>query len=322
MSGTSGASNSLGYFMPGVRIETPTVSVVIPTYNRKDVVIRAVQSALNQSVPPLEVIIVDDGSSDGISGETLLALGPRIRLITHPTNRGGAAARNTGIDAARGSWIAFLDSDDVWVPHKLERQFAELGKQVTRIDVFACANVLKCMDNEQCEPYNALPPSKRHLSEYFLVDNCTLQTSSLVVPATLARQVRFDERLKLHQDWDFVLRLVATGAKMSYLHECLVLYDARNDPLRVSSKGNIELTLLWFQLVGPLITKRATKTARHKFVVQHGWVAWNYGDTDTWRGDVLEALRLRPFALSSWRLLIFGLLKSPSISNSIRNSHM
>ncbi len=304
--------------MPQIKIETPQVSVVIPTYNRKDVVIRAAQSALNQSVPPLEVIIVDDGSSDGISGETLLALDPRIRLITHPTNRGGAAARNTGIDAARGSWIAFLDSDDVWVPHKLERQVAELGKQVARIDVFACANVLKCMDNEQYEPYNTLAPNKRHLSEYFLIDNCTLQTSSLMVPATLARQVRFDERLKLHQDWDFVLRLVATGAKMSYLHECLVLYDARNDPLRVSSKRNVELTLLWFRLVGPLITKRV----RHKFVVQHGWVAWNHGNTETWRSDVREALRLRPFALSSWRLLIFGVLKSPSISDDMRNSHM
>jgi glycosyltransferase involved in cell wall biosynthesis len=235
----------------------PSVSVVIPTYNRKDAVIRAAQSALSQSLPPLEIIVVDDGSRDGTTETNLLALDPRIRYIKHSTNRGGAAARNTGIDAACGNWIAFLDSDDLWVPYKLERQFAQLGEQVDRIDVFACTNVLVCGENNRVKPYNDFPPGNRDLSEYFLIDGCTLQTSSLVVPTDLARRIRFDERLKLHQDWDFVLRLVATGAQVSYLHDTLVLYDARNDPNKVSAQGSAARTLAWFEIVGRLVTRRA-----------------------------------------------------------------
>ena len=238
-------------------IEMPGVSVVIPTYNRKDAVVRAAQSALRQSLPPLEIIVVDDGSSDGTNGTNLLALDPRIRFIKHPTNRGGAAARNTGIDAARGSWIAFLDSDDLSVPYKLERQFAQLGEQVDRIDVFACTNVLMFAENSRLKPYNDFPPGNRDLSEYFLIDGCTLQTSSLVVPTDLARRVRFDERLRCYQDWDFVLRLVATGARVSYLHDTLVLFDAPNDPNRVSAQASTARTLAWFKTVGRLVTRRA-----------------------------------------------------------------
>jgi len=147
-----------------------------------------------------------------------------------------------------------MDSDDFWLPQKLERQFDELGDRLGQISVFACTNVLI---SGQGKLYNMFPPSDRHLSEYFLVDNCSFQTSSIIVPTALARQVRFDERLRHHQDWDFVLRLVAAGAKPSYLHEALVYYDARNDIRRVSAQKSVEATLFWFQLAGPLVTKLA-----------------------------------------------------------------
>src|SRR5437762_8094329 len=100
----------------------PKVSVVIPTYNRVGKVPNAIESALAQTVCDLEVIVVDDGSSDG-TGESLQEFfGDRIRYYAQ-RNQGASVARNTGIAEARGQWIAFLDPDDVWEKDKLEWQF-------------------------------------------------------------------------------------------------------------------------------------------------------------------------------------------------------
>src|SRR5216684_2095663 len=103
----------------------PKVSVVIPNYNRAAKVQNAIQSVLLQTFSDLEVIVVDDGSSDGtgrILGETY---GDRIRYCFQ-TNQGASVARNRGIEEARGEWIAFLDSDDLWEKDKVEYQFKAL----------------------------------------------------------------------------------------------------------------------------------------------------------------------------------------------------
>ena len=97
------------------------VTVVIPAYRRPDMVARAVNSALAQTAPPAEVIVVDDASCDG-TGERAAELGARV--IEHPENRGEGAARNTGLRAARTPWVALLDSDDEWLPGHLETLWA------------------------------------------------------------------------------------------------------------------------------------------------------------------------------------------------------
>jgi len=99
-----------------------TVSVVIPTYNRRDLLIRAIESVLAQSVAPAEIIIVDDGSTDGTE-EALRPLGSRI-IYVRTGNRGISAARNAGAGMATGEWIAYLDNDDAFMPQKIERYLA------------------------------------------------------------------------------------------------------------------------------------------------------------------------------------------------------
>ena len=109
----------------------PLVSTIIPTYNRTAVVREAIDSVLGQTYPNVEVIVVDDGSTDSTQAD-LRRYGNRIRVITQD-NAGPSAARNRGIALARGELIAFLDSDDLWLPAKLERQVAllqRLGKDV------------------------------------------------------------------------------------------------------------------------------------------------------------------------------------------------
>lgn len=105
------------------------ISVVIPTYNRRTQVLRAIDSVLAQTVPVDEVIVVDDGSNDGTSGVLRSRYGSRVKVLSQE-NGGAPAARNHGIREAQGEWVAFLDSDDIWVSTKIERQFkalAELG---------------------------------------------------------------------------------------------------------------------------------------------------------------------------------------------------
>jgi len=103
----------------------PSVSVVIPTYNRLGTLPRALESVLRQTYDDIEVIVVDDCSADG-SWEYLQSISdPRLRVVRHETNRGGSAARNTGIKAARADLIAFQDSDDEWLVTKLATQIEE-----------------------------------------------------------------------------------------------------------------------------------------------------------------------------------------------------
>lgn len=239
----------------------PRISVVIPTYNRKPMLLRAVRSALEQSVPPYEIIIVDDGSSDGTRETDFLDIDPRIRLIAHAANRGGAVARNTGIDAAQGDWIALMDSDDVWLKRKLEVQLESLRQHSAEDQVLAACNVLKNFEHRPALPFNDVPPGDQHLSEYFMIEGGTLQTSTLLLPTRLARLIRFDERLARHQDWDFVLRVVGAKAKLRYIHDSLVIYDANDHSHKISAQKSLQPTLDWLKLAGPLITSKA----RHSY---------------------------------------------------------
>lgn len=106
-------------------IASPRISVVVPVFNRAELLRKAVASALAQSLAPWEIIVVDDGSTDG-SGDIARAFGPPVRAISKP-NGGLAAARNTGVAAASGEWIAFLDSDDLWPEGSLACRAAALA---------------------------------------------------------------------------------------------------------------------------------------------------------------------------------------------------
>ena len=100
------------------------VSVIIPTYNRAKLIKRSILSVLNQTYQNFEIIVVDDGSADDTKSVVESFNNPKIRYIRHDINKGQSAARNTGIKNAKGKYIAFQDSDDEWLPEKLEKQMS------------------------------------------------------------------------------------------------------------------------------------------------------------------------------------------------------
>ena len=224
----------------------PQISVVIPTHNRQQTIARAINSVLKQTYPVAEIIVVDDASSDETAAVVRALESKKIKYIQMDRNRGGAVARNLGINAANGDWIAFLDSDDEWLPSKLYRQLAGFEEQNSSVILCCNATVIGMRENRI---YNDRGPVElEQIDEYFLCTGNSFITSGLVVPTSDAKRTLFDERLRRHQDWDFVLRLLAGGLAYQYLHEPLVIYHDDHQITRVSKSVDVTPTLLWFSV--------------------------------------------------------------------------
>lgn len=195
------------------------ISVIIPTYNRANTVGRAIQSVLSQTYQDFEIIVIDDGSTDNTEEVIRSFHDSRIRYIRHKKNRGGSAARNTGIHAARGEYIAFLDSDDEWLPQKLEKQI-NVMKKSPETWVGVCTGFW--LIEEEREKREHIPTVVDDLFHRLLAD-CFLRAGStlLVLRSILNKIGGFDENLPRHQDWDLLLRL-SKQWKVAIIRECLV----------------------------------------------------------------------------------------------------
>lgn len=191
----------------------PLVSVVIPTYRRAGLVTRAIQSVQNQTYKNIQVIIVDDGSPDNTAEVIRELNNPSIRYIRHERNMGQAAGRNSGIRAATGEYVAFLDDDDEWRPNKIEKQLEFLNNS-------GCDAVL-------CASYVNKKGIRRHHKEVVtLADlkggNEFAAGSGLLARTSVVRAVCFDESINQGEDWDELIRL-AERYRIGYINE--PLYD-------------------------------------------------------------------------------------------------
>ena len=179
-----------------------SISVIIPAFNRASVVGRAIHSVMLQTLAPLEVIVVDDHSSDGTCSviEQMAARDSRIRLVRLDSNRGGAAARNAGVEAASGELLAFLDSDDEWKSSHLERS-ARLLKDSAADLVFGSFYLHdgRRLIERRCGKLAGDP------LEYLFRGRGGFRTSTFVCSRRQLMTVMFDDRLHKHQDWDLIV---------------------------------------------------------------------------------------------------------------------
>ena len=201
------------------------VSVVIPTRNRCHRLSRALASAREQTWGNLEIIVVDDGSSDGTPEmlRRLSAEDSRVHVVRNDPAVGGAAARNRGIEAARGRWIAFLDDDDRWLPHKVERQLAMLQAD-DRASAVSCAYYYKARFRKT----TVVPVAPVDAIDVLLVDNRLGGASVCMAAADTLRAIGgFDPCLRGSQDWDLWLRLAERGPVLA-CDEPLAFYDSHH----------------------------------------------------------------------------------------------
>jgi len=198
----------------------PIVSVVIVTYNKADTVGTAIESVLHQTYQDFEILVVDDGSTDG-TVDRVRAYGNRVRLF-QKTNEGTGSARNLGIAEARGQYVAFLDGDDLWLPAKLASQMAVFEREP---DVIAVQCSAYCVNDAlEVLEVRACDPRRDALLNFLLWDNLPAFASAVVVRKECLIAVGgFGTDLVASSDWDMAVRLARRGTLRS-VPEFLVLY--------------------------------------------------------------------------------------------------
>ena len=213
----------------------PKISVVIPTYNREDKVRKAIESVLAQSVTDLEVIVVDDGSTDNTGRILDEVFRDRIRYYAQ-ANQGASIARNKGIAEARGEWIAFLDSDDLWEKEKLELQLEAIARFGSQCG--GCYTDVRFMNYPETRTFFQLAERSYRHEELTGINPNVLELlvkpggagmliclSSLLARADMLRKTGgFDPRLPYSQDSEFMFRL-AMLTNFCYVNRPLVWFD-------------------------------------------------------------------------------------------------
>lgn len=205
---TSSPATAVGR-MRGAELEPVTISVVIPAYNAASTVADAIGSVLAQTRPPDEIVVVDDGSRDATI-DVVARFGSAVRLVQQ-ANAGCGSARNTGVRHTQGSWLAFLDADDLWHPTKLERQIPETINP--RVAVIVC---------------RARNGDGRLLGRRFTF-NDLWQRNDAIVSSSLVRRSAFERaggfwQERACEDYHLWLRLTAAGWEMANVPEDLVVY--------------------------------------------------------------------------------------------------
>lgn len=249
-------------------MKNPMISVIIPTYNRVTVITRAIRSVQKQTYQDFEIIVVDDGSTDDTEKVIHSFNESRITYIKHERNLNGAVARNTGINVAKGRYIAFLDSDDEWLPEKLEKQLFKL--QLSRNENVLCYSQLY-YSNSDTKERTILPLrgmlSGETLDEYLFVNDGVMQTSTLMIPGKLMKKLKFNPNLIRHQDWDLCLQFSQAGVEFIYLDEPLTVWNQERSLNRVSHSNNYKFSLNWINTHRNNITKDTYESFIEKNIV-------------------------------------------------------
>lgn len=255
------------------------VSVVIPAYNREKTIITAIESALSQDVPNIEIIVVDDGSTDGTKQVIANANIPNV-VYLYQNNAGANVARNHGIQKAVGKYIALLDSDDIFLPGHLNNALSIIGEKSDAV-VYSQVLVDRGDGKQFVKPSRSIQEGE-DMSEYLICSKGFLQTSTLVMPASIAKSTPYLEWLPYGQDVDFALRLFHKDLTFYMQPSPSVVWKDYSDSGRISAKSNPAIREKWLSEARELMTPRS-QTA------YTGWyVAKSYAES----GQRLKGLRL------------------------------
>ncbi len=267
----------------------PLVSVVIPTYQRPELVKRAVRSALNQTLSQIEVIVVINGGDGEPTQRSLAEIAdPRLRIIQLPVNLGNAApARNAGCEAAQAKWVAHLDDDDEWMPEKLERQYEAATRSDYTFPIISHYLTVRTSEGDSILP-RRVPTKSEHISEYLFVRKDSysfgegvIQGSTIFTSKELMLKVPISTDAHKHEDWDWILHACAVeGAGVEVIPEALSIWYLDNQHTSISRTHNWQRSLEWIRLNRSLVTPRAYSSFLLVEVASHAafnpsWEAFN-----------------------------------------------
>jgi len=295
--------------------QNPTVSVIIPTYNRAELLERAIKSVLNQTYEELELLVVDDGSSDNTESLVARFCDQRIKYIKHADNIGAPATRNTGIKRSKGKYIAFLDSDDEWLPRKLEKQinifseteFSDIGLVYTGAHLFS---------KPEDDPINTQIPS--HQGDIFMT---LLKKGNVICGGGSAAMIKrecfdqvglFNEDLLSGQDMEMWLR-ICEHYSVDFVKKIMVhvyFHATRRISHRVLAKRNFFNYLdenYYKKYLNPI--QRRKSKARNQGVIGQHYVLKN----SPYRGrkKLLRSILNYPFSFKNWVRFGLSLFGSP-----------
>jgi GT2 family glycosyltransferase len=236
----------------------PFFSIIVPAYNRAAILDRAIGSCLAQTYADFELVVVDDGSVDDTAAVIRAHADPRL-VYLRQENAGASAARNRGVEAARGAYVAFLDSDDAFLPGKLaafRTAIDRAGPAAARTVWYSRLYFDRGAGNRRLKPGRAIAPGER-VGDYLFADDGLMQTSTLVLARELCAAVRFDERLRNLEDLDLCLRLEAAGAAFAMLPEPLTIWHDDRAEGRLSHTTTAEHVLAWTQAQDGRLSRKA-----------------------------------------------------------------
>jgi glycosyltransferase involved in cell wall biosynthesis len=307
-----------------------TVTVILPTYNRAAFLPAAFESITGQSWTDWDLVVVDDGSTDNtraIVTSYAPALGDRLRYV-YQENRGAYGARNRGLDEAVGDYVAFFDSDDLWLPHHLERCVTALQNHPDLDWAFGACTLVDRSTGRTLEPTTFLPGGRPRpflnlrgdrsdglciitdpsVTECQILHGlyCGLQNS--VMKRELFHGRRFNERSRVVDDEMFVIRVLSAGARFGYFMEPHVIYQVHDDNSSGSASGMshqrritlfTEMTESLEELLAQLsLNRREQRALRRRLGHEY---FWNLGYSGFWQaGRHAEALEAFKRGLSFW----------------------
>lgn len=303
--------------------ENPLISVVLPAYNAEAYLDAAIASLLTQTYRNIEVIAIDDGSSD----DTLAILNrwadrdSRIRVVSRP-NRGISPTRNEGISVATGVFIAQMDSDDISHPIRFERQLTHLNVHPEVNVVGSWVKNINSLDMEI--GLHQLPITHEEIDETHVKGHCSIVQSTVLVRAEALREVGgYDETLAQAEDLDLWLRMAEHG-RIENIPEPLVSYRLHSES--ISERSRQEQRGLALKVTKAAWARRgvdgafeamehwrptAAKSSQRDYQLRYGWIAWNNRNLATSRYYAVQAIKIDPLSVEAWKLLVLGTLRRP-----------
>ncbi len=296
----------------------PRVSVILPTRNRAEVLPRAIGSVLGQSFPDFELIVVDDGSTDGTDALIRDYTDPRLIYLQPPDVLGDAGARNRGIAIARGEWLAFQDSDGEWTLHKLEHQVAYATRLPDHVAVVGGTVLRMSRPNLTVHrwPLSATADPAGGMVDItaWIADGIAFLPAMLIRRSVLARR-GFDGGLKARSDVELCFQLLREHAFAAVREPVALVHETPGRPTSSHQDARDDLRYL-LEKHGDLLARDPRVHARYLYRLAHADLMC--GDMPASRRTAWRAVRTHPPFLPPWAYLALSVLGAQRAQARVR----